>query len=144
MRFILSGSIGNVLFFFIERIVYFFLRSVNGVDNLHGGSFMKQNINNLSFFFGYLIQIATQHYVHAVLVYGLETIDTKQKYFSTLRGQYVAYSFALFGSTALNMLLLNWGFHKNAAFVSTMSIFACINYFVCGWIVKRAVKSSTK
>ena len=132
IRFFVSGNIGNVCFFFLERLVYFQLCNMNDV--------LPQSVvdykESVSFFIGYLLQIVSQHLLNAVLVYGVDTIDTRAKYFKTLVGQSSAYVFSLFGSTFLNLGLLQAGLEKSTAFVSTLTIFACINYFVIGYIVR--------
>jgi hypothetical protein len=133
IRFFVSGNIGNVCFFFLERLIYYQLGKMNNLPQS-----VVDYKESVSFFIGYLLQIVSQHLLNAVLVYGLDTIDTRAKYFKTLVGQSSAYIFALFGSTFLNLGLLQAGLEKSTAFVSTLMIFACINYFVIGWIVRAA------
>lgn len=137
-RFFVSGNLGNICFFFIERFIF--------VELTKQGSDLPEFVTNyketVSFFVGYLLQIVTQHLLHAVLVYGLDTINTREKYFKTLLGQFYAYAVALFGSTALNLSLISSGLDKTVAFFSTMVIFACINYYLIGWIVNRALESA--
>lgn len=140
-RFFVSGNIGSIFFFLLDSGVHSLLCSLPK-DFLP--SAIQANKDAVSFFVGYLIQIWMQHFLNALLVYGLGSINTKEKYISTLRGQYSAYMFALFGSTALNIALSRAGFNKKVAFVLTMSIFACINYVVIGWTVKRANKATKK
>lgn len=136
-RFFVSGNLGNICFFFIERFIFLELTRQEGLPD-----FVTNYKETVSFFVGYLLQIITQHLLHAILVYGLESINTREKYFKTLLGQFYAYAIALFGSTALNLSLISSGIDKTVAFFSTMVIFACINYYLIGWIVKRALKSA--
>jgi hypothetical protein len=133
VRFFVSGNLGNLCFYFLERLVYFQLCKMSSLPPV-----VEDYKDSVSFFIGYLLQIVTQHYLHALLVYGLETIDTRDKYFKTLLGQSSAYIVALFGSTFLNQALLSTGVNKNMAFLTTLWVFACINYFVVGWVVRRA------
>lgn len=133
VRFFVSGNLGNVCFYFLERLVYFQLCKMSSLP-----SFVEDYKDSVSFFIGYLLQIVSQHWLHALLVYGLETIDTSEKYFKTLIGQSSAYVVALFGSTFLNQALISSGVAKNVAFLITLLVFACINYFVVGWVVRRA------
>ena len=133
VRFFVSGMFGNVCFYFLERLVYFQLCNMSSLPPV-----VEDYKDSVSFFIGYLLQIVSQHWLHAILVYGLETIDTREKYFKTLLAQSSAYVVALFGSTFLNQALISSGVTKNAAFLITLYVFACINYFVVGWVVRRA------
>ncbi|OEU17775.1 hypothetical protein FRACYDRAFT_268799 [Fragilariopsis cylindrus CCMP1102] len=99
--------------------------------------------DGISFFSAYLIQIVTTHLMYAFLVYGLDTINTYEKYTKTLSGQFKVYGIGLFGATALNSFLLKQGFDKTMAFWGTTATFAGINYFLITAIVKRAVESSS-
>ena len=137
VRFFVSGNLGNVCFFFIERFIYLQLSNLDTAPQ-----FVEDYCETVSFFVGYLLQILTQHLLHAFLVYGLESIDTREKYFKTLLGQFYVYAVALFGSTTLNLFLIQSRLDKTVAFFSTMVVFACINYFLIGWLVKRALKSA--
>jgi hypothetical protein len=96
-----------------------------------------------SFGVAYLLQIVTTHLLFAVLVYGLNTINTPEKYFKTLWGQFRVYFVSLIGSTALNSYLIHrHGVDRTMAFFGTMTVSACINYVLISWIVKRAVQSA--
>ena len=99
---------------------------------------------SFSFFLGYLLHVPVQHLLHAVLVYGLQTLNTPKKYLYTLLGTYSAFSISLVGSTALNTLLRqNTDLDKNVAFAATIILFAGFNYFALGWIVSRVAPSSS-
>lgn len=85
LRFFISGNIGNVIFFYTERLTFYLLNKMDGLP-----STLKEYIDSVSFFIAYLVQVVPQHWLHAFLVYGLDTIDTRQKYFTTLFGCYSA------------------------------------------------------
>lgn len=137
IRFFVSGMLGNVCFYFLERLVYFQLCKMSSLPPV-----VEDYKDSVSFFIGYLLQIVTQHWLHAFIVYGMETIDTREKYFKTLLAQSSAYVGALFGSTFLNQALISSGVSKNVAFLITLFVFAIINYFVVGWVVRRAAGSA--
>lgn len=102
-----------------------------------------QTLDTISFFLGYLLHVPAQHLLHAVLVYGLQTINTPRKYLLTLGGMYSALISASIGSTVLNGLLLQYGgMSKTTAFWSTLGVFACFNYFVIGYLVRKSTGSS--
>ena len=158
VRFLVSGNIGTLFFLLIEKCIHSILsqfvssRGNNDIGNNGNNNnyyiskiihkFIKSNIDGISFFYAYVLQIATQHYLHALLVYGLSTINTKQKYIKTLKGQYSAYIFSLIGSTILNVQLLKLKFSKTIAFGLTMLIFAILNYYVVGYVTKKALNDN--
>lgn len=137
VRFFVSGNLGNICFFFIERSIFQYISNLDTVPEI-----VENYQETFSFFAGYLLQIVSQHWLHALLVYGLDTINTREKYFKTLIGQFYAYGMALFGSTFLNLFLIKSGVDKTLAFFSTMMIFACVNYYLIGFLTKRALKSA--
>jgi FlaA1/EpsC-like NDP-sugar epimerase len=98
------------------------------------------HIDTISFFSAYVLHIIVQHAFHALLVYGLESVNTAQKYWQTLRGTYQAYITSAVGSTLLNTFLLKLGVNRTVAFMATLWIFACINYLWIGYVVRRAVE----
>jgi hypothetical protein len=134
LRFFVSGNIGNVCFFICERLAYHYLSTLPDLPEQ-----VETYKDSVSFLTGYLSHIVLQHYVHALLVYGLDSIDTPAKYWSTLRGMYSALITSAIGSTLLNGGLLHWGLSRNHAFLVTMMVFACINYFWISYIVARSV-----
>lgn len=139
-RFFVAGNLGNAGFFYLER-------QINNIISLCPVEmvppFVLKYQDGVSFFVGYLLQIVSTHLLLAVLVYGVDTINSVEKYCKTLSGQFYAYAFSLVGSTILSTYLQQRGVEKNTAIVVTMLIFACVNYFLIGWIVKRAVASAT-
>jgi hypothetical protein len=132
-RFFVSGNLGNICFFLIERGLYTVIEAIPSPP-----TFLIEHHDSASFIVGYILQIVTQHLLHAWLVYGLNTINSRDKYLRTLGGQASAYVIALIGSTVLNVFLRRRGMSKNTAFVTTLYLFACINYFVIGWITRRS------
>jgi hypothetical protein len=133
-RFFVSGNLGNGCFFLIERGLYTVIERIPSPP-----TFLMEHHDSAAFLVGYILQILTQHLLHAWLVYGLKTINTRDKYLRTLGGQAGAYFIALIGSTVLNIFLRKRGMSKNTAFITTLYLFACVNYFVIGWITRRSV-----
>lgn len=133
IRFSVSGNLGVICFYIIERLLYHQLCQISSLPDI-----LEEYKDSVSYFFGYLIQIVTQHLLNAALVYGLDTIDTREKYFKTLLGQFSVYGFSLFGSTILNLVLLQNGIDRNTSFFATMILFAIVNYFMIQWVVQRA------
>lgn len=138
VRFFAAGNLANVGFFYMERQIY---NLISRYPPEKLSPFILEYQDGVSFFVGYLLQIVSTHLLLAVLVYGLDTINTAEKYYKTLSGQVYAYALALFGSTMLNTYLMQLGVEKTTAFFGTMLAFACVNYFFIGWIVRRAVAS---
>jgi hypothetical protein len=139
VRFFAAGNLGNAGFFYLERQIYRII-SLCPVEMVP--PFVLEYQDGVSFFVGYLVQIVSTHLLLAVLVYGIDTIDSVEKYYKTLSGQFYAYAFSLLGSTILSTYLLQTGMERTTAFFGTMITFACVNYFLIGWIVRRAVASA--
>ena len=137
VRFFVSGNFGNVAFFLIERCLYQILTSQQNLPTL-----IEEYKETVSFFWGYTLQIVVQHMLHAFWGYGMDTISTREKYLRTLVSQFYAYGFALVGSTTLNLFLIRSGLDKTVSFFATMMIFACINYFLVGFLVQRSVATA--
>jgi uncharacterized membrane protein len=138
LRFFISGNLGNVVFFYCEQGVSAGLESVADLPLL-----VQSYKQSVSFFLGYVIHIVFQHFLHAMLVYGLATINTPAKYLTTLFGTYGTYVTSAVLSTVLNGVFLKMGMDKTVAFVSTLYFFAIINYLVIGWIVKKSSQEVT-
>mmetsp|Transcript_12553 Transcript_12553/g.15779 ORF Transcript_12553/g.15779 Transcript_12553/m.15779 type:complete len:235 (-) Transcript_12553:110-814(-) len=130
LRFFTSGTAGNVVLYGIDNAM---LRS-GVIDKLtslkRAPQFFRDNKANVSFFLSYAIQIVPQHFLHALLCFGLESINTREKYIRTLIGTYTTLFGAMVGSTFMNGLLLKWGVSKDIAFWTTMYGFALINFFI--------------
>jgi hypothetical protein len=147
IRFSVSGNIGVLFFYIIERFIYHQLCQISSLPVI-----IEEYKDSVSYFSGYLLQIVSQHLLNAFLVYGLDTIDTKEKYIKTLVGQFSVYGLSLVGSTILNLFLLSSGMERNTAFFSTMIVFAVVNYFLIQWVVhktaasvsEKGISSSTK
>lgn len=146
-RYFISSDIGTVCFFGLEYIVYRQLCCNPYISSSYlitKYPLIEQNKETVSYFVGYFMSIVVQHLLNAILVYGIDTINTYEKYMKTLIGQFSAYGLSLVGSTILNYhLLQTFHIQRTLAIGITMSLFACINYFLISWIVKKMTKSSS-
>lgn len=147
LRYFISGNCGNVVFYFTERLLYLALFHFHFSKQLIPEDWTEMMlpswVNSATFFSAYILQVPAQHYLHALLVYGLESIDTPAKYYRTLGGMFSTLAVSALGSTVLNALLLNTGkLNKPAAFIVTLWAFSIINYLIIGWIVRASNKSS--
>lgn len=141
LRYFISGSCANVVLYFTERCLYHALFHFHFSKRMipdDWTEFMLPSwVNSATFFSAYMLQVPVQHYLHALLVYGLESINTPAKYSRTLGGMFSTLAVSAVGSTMLNAVLLNSGkLNKNAAFLVTLFSFSLVNYFVIGWIVR--------
>jgi hypothetical protein len=144
IRYLVSGNLGNICFFLCERLL-----SSAVDDHYHLLPALAQQLldlpfrDSVSFVTAYMVHVPAQHYLHALLVYGLESIDTAPKYWQTLGGTYSALITSCFGSTVLHHLLIQaWGAqYKTIAFVATLWTFSVFNFFVIGWVVRRTATS---
>ena len=90
-RFFASGTIGNAMLFIMDKYCYkniiptLFKKGPAKITNYLSGS--KESV---SYFISYAAQILAQHFINALLVFGIDTISTKEKYFKTLIGTYTA------------------------------------------------------
>ena len=134
-RYFVSGNIGNVCLYVSEKCVRTWMASM---------THPPKNIDSMAYFTAYILHIAAQHAVHAFLVYGFESVSTQQKYWSTLLGTYQAYAFSAVGSTFLNSFLVKEGWNRDIAFIATLWIFSCLNYFWIGYVVKKAEEKAAK
>lgn len=125
LRFFVSGSLATAALFLLEKV----MRGLLAQTSLHRSS--SKHIGTISYFLAYLLHIAVQHALHALLVYGLQSINTRQKYASTLLGTYQALLVSCCGSTILNTYLVNIGLDRDVAFASTLVVFSGVNYL---WI----------
>ena len=146
-RFFVAGNLANLGFFYLEKIIFrllsYFLVSGEILSNFLLDSIQKYQ-DGMSFFSAYVIQIVTGHLLYAFLVYGMDTINTYEKYSKTLMGQFKVYGAGLFGATFLNSFLISSGYlDKTMAFWFTTATFAVFNYFLVSWVVQRAVESSS-
>ncbi|KAI2508016.1 hypothetical protein MHU86_6423 [Fragilaria crotonensis] len=126
LRFFVSGNVGNVIFFSLERLLHSLLN--HNLKRLP--ALLIEYKDGASFMMAYFLHILAQHWLHAFLVYGMHTISTPQKYLKTLIGCYSTYMGAMVGSTILNSKLIKWGFSRTLAFVLTVWTFACFNFFI--------------
>mmetsp|Transcript_12460 Transcript_12460/g.15609 ORF Transcript_12460/g.15609 Transcript_12460/m.15609 type:complete len:231 (-) Transcript_12460:267-959(-) len=132
VRFFASAAIGNGVLFAIDKIIYYNLKSGGGSDQegMYLSKLLQENAETISFFISYMVQIAAQHFLNALLVFGLSTISTKKKYMHTLAGSYTTYFGSMLGTTFINTFLIKRGFSKNAAFCISISSFGVFNYFL--------------
>jgi len=148
-RYFVSGNLGNVVLYLLERflavVLLYVLPDKNNGGDATAGSNDSNHRDSLSFFAAYWLHIPAQHYLHALLVYGLASINTPQKYWTTLAGMSSTLLVASVGSTALNAVLRQQlGIPKTWAFVLTLYSFSIVNYFVIGYIVKRSAAAADK
>lgn len=137
-RYFVSGNLGNVCFFLLEKSIHQILH--DRPDRVP--DWVPVSKHTLSFVVAYMAQVVPQHFLHALLVYGLRTINTPAKYGKTLAGTYSAFAVSMVGSTVLNSVLIRF-FSKDAAFMSTIVVFAVINYFAISWIVRVTTTNPT-
>mmetsp|Transcript_17669 Transcript_17669/g.26312 ORF Transcript_17669/g.26312 Transcript_17669/m.26312 type:complete len:229 (-) Transcript_17669:86-772(-) len=126
-RFGISGTLGNVILFFMDSSFYknVMLKYAKDFPKL-----VNQNAESVSFFVSYFFQIVVQHVMNAFLVFGWHTIDTRKKYMVSLAGCYATLGSSLVLSTFLNAFMLKNGVPKNIAFWGTMYGFGVINFLV--------------
>lgn len=130
-RFFVSGTLGNVILFFIDSSFY------KNVMLKHANDFPKmvnQNAESVSFFVCYFFQIVIQHLMNSFLVFGWHTIDTRKKYMVSLVGCYATLGTSLVLSTFLNAFMLKNGVPKNIAFWGTLYGFGVMNFLVLSWL----------
>lgn len=140
IRFITAANLGNIAFFKIDQALYNLVILPLSKDM---PKLFQRNRETVSFFLAYLIQVGLQHFLNALMVYGLETIETSDKYFQSLALTYSSYSFSLVGSTVGNALLIGQGVPKNVAFWSTIIGFGVINFFLLKFMVGGSSSSSS-
>jgi hypothetical protein len=138
IRFFVSGTTGNLFLFRFEQLAYQVLGNANSLPPI-----FESHKDSVSFFLGYIILLPTQHLLNALLTFGIDTIDTREKYWKTLIAEVKVYVTALCGSTLLNAILMQMGWmSKTAVFILTLCIFSCFNYIVINVLVHRAVDSA--
>ena len=87
VRFLASGGIGNIILFIMDESLYTqVIKKLALKEKLP--IILKKNKESVSFFIAYLGQIVFQHYLHAVLVFGRDTINSREKYLKTLKATY--------------------------------------------------------
>lgn len=126
-RFLASGGIGNIFLYYMDEG---FLNLVLEKIPKDLPTFFEQNKESVSFFTAYLAQIVIQHYLHAMLAFGRDTINTREKYLKTLKSTYATLSGILVGSTIMNGLLLKAGVNKKVAFWVTLYGFGFVSYLI--------------
>lgn len=137
LRYFISGNVGNVVFYIVQTILYKVIPS----EWMAKASSTSSMMDSAIFFLAYMLHVPAQHWFHAVLVYGLDSINTPEKYWTTLAGTYSTLLTSAVLSTGLNTVLLGWGWNRTVAFFGTLYFFAFFNYMLIGWVVS---KSSSK
>jgi hypothetical protein len=147
-RFGVAGNLGNLGFFYLEKVIFRLLSHVLVTTSVLSSALMdgiEKYQDGMSFFSAYVILIVLNHILYAFLVYGMDTIGTWEKYSKTLLGQFKVYGFGLFGATFLNSFLIkSGGLGKTAAFIATTATFAVFNYYLVSRVVQNAIESSAK
>ncbi len=145
VRFAASGFIGNAIFFGLDIA---FLPIIKGASQkqcfIKASKTIADNAESISFFAAYLVDIIVQHFLNALLVFGLDTIATRQLYLSSLAAAYTAYFGTLCGSTVLQAYLLRLGVGKSIAFWSTIALGSVVNYLVLTALAARSEAASCK
>jgi len=143
IRFATSGLIGNAIFFGLDVA---FLPIIIGASQkqcfIKASKTIATNAESISFFVAYLVDIFLQHFLNALLVFGLDTIATRDMYLSSLATAYTAYFGTLCGSTILQAYLLRFGISKTIAFWSTIALGSVVNYVVLNALAARAKSQS--
>eukprot|EP00584_Thalassiosira_punctigera_P007870 CAMPEP_0172535824 /NCGR_PEP_ID=MMETSP1067-20121228/7662_1 /TAXON_ID=265564 ORGANISM="Thalassiosira punctigera, Strain Tpunct2005C2" /NCGR_SAMPLE_ID=MMETSP1067 /ASSEMBLY_ACC=CAM_ASM_000444 /LENGTH=210 /DNA_ID=CAMNT_0013320779 /DNA_START=80 /DNA_END=709 /DNA_ORIENTATION=+ len=154
IRFGAAGLLGNAVFFGLDKMLLpTVVRAASTLSVsdrsaviISWSRWTKDNAASVSFFLAYLLDIALQHFLNAWLVFGLETISTRELYFNSLATTYTAYFGTLCGSTILQAYLLQRGLSKSVAFWTTIGLGAFVNYFVLNFLnaaSEKTDKSST-
>jgi len=137
LRFGCSGLLGNAAFFGLDKILFplvvrtaFRLSASNKSSVVIWSKWINKNAASVSFFVAYLLDIALQHFLNAWLVFGLDTINTRESYINSLATTYTAYFGTLCGSTILQAYLLQKGLSKSVAFWTTIGLGSLVNYVV--------------
>uniref|UniRef100_A0A7S3L6V6 Uncharacterized protein n=1 Tax=Amphora coffeiformis TaxID=265554 RepID=A0A7S3L6V6_9STRA len=128
LRYFVSGNLGNLCLYVLDKALRLWMESM---------THPPKNIDSMAYFMAYILHVAAQHAFHAFLVYGLESVSTRQVYWSTLLGTFQAYTGSAIGSTFLNSYLVKQGWNRDIVFITTISFFSCLNYFWISYMVKR-------
>jgi hypothetical protein len=141
-RYFVSGNMANAVLFFLEKGIRYSLSDgpILGLVSLPS----PHHLDTISYFTAYLLHIVVQHGLHAILVYGVDTINTRSKYWATLWGTYQALFVSAIGSTLLNSYLISprIGCPRDVSFVLTLVIFSCLNYVWITYVVVKQVNDT--
>lgn len=130
VRYFVSGNIGNIVLYILECLLSSWLVT-------HRPNSPQSHRDFITFLAAYWMHIPFQHILHAALVYGWHSINTLQKFWTTLMGMASAMTISSFGSTALNTILIPM-LGKNIAFITTLYGFSILNFFVITFIVQKS------
>ncbi|KAL7480526.1 hypothetical protein ACHAW6_012034 [Cyclotella cf. meneghiniana] len=132
IRFAISGVLGNLIFFSLDKLLLPIIvkcaDSGKSATVSAASKWISRNAESVSFFVAYLLDIIVQHFFNALLVFGVETIKTRDMYLSSLATSYTAYLGTLCGSTILQAYLLHQGVPKPVAFWGTISVGSLVNF----------------
>lgn len=128
-RYFLSGNIGNIFLFGCEKLS----------SSLLGHWIIASEVwrDTASFFLAYWLHIPILHLLHASLVYGWQTINTPEKYRTTLASLGAGLTVTAVLSTLLNWVcMMMFRMSKSTAFVATLAIMSIINYVITSLVMK--------
>uniref|UniRef100_A0A7R9WTC9 Uncharacterized protein n=1 Tax=Craspedostauros australis TaxID=1486917 RepID=A0A7R9WTC9_9STRA len=132
----MAGAIGTAVFYYVEKAVYDLVASLPSDTTTSADSFFVKYLETVSFNAAYLVSIVPQHVLNAVFCYGMDTINTRRKYWSTLIGTYSALGFTLALSTIINILLIQGlRVKKDSALGLTLGAGAVLNYVLLTYII---------
>jgi len=170
LRFGISGTLGNFIFFAIDRTFYSLVMSkipeiassgsitdVGLMQDAETGigtespnffseavmAFLYNYRISISFAVAYLIQIFFQHVINAALVFGWSTINSRKKYAKGLAACYTAYATTCVGTTLLNAFLIKLDVPRGIAFWGTLYGFGVVNFFLLRQLMKSDSDDST-
>ncbi|KAG5178470.1 hypothetical protein JKP88DRAFT_80881 [Tribonema minus] len=125
LRFAISGGLGNLCFFFIDKAVYMY----NPFD------WQKATV---SWAVSYLISVWLQHSLHTLLVFGR---SSEGGYWTSLAVTYATYSVSIALSPVVNAALINYvGLSHSLAWFGTLASTGVLNYFT----VSKAMSTADK
>ena len=132
VRYAASGMLGNLMFFALNQWwSATIIRKSESLPRLLSKqlseSIMK-NASSISFFTSYLVQIIPQHFLNSLLVFGLEGINSREKYLKSLKNTYKTYFVTLCGSALLNAALLQYKIRDDLSFWISIGLFSVVNY----------------
>jgi hypothetical protein len=165
LRFAASGVCGNAVFYGLDKLILpLIVRASDGFIGSSSSSstttlsfmskrgtiavslvkWLRANAESVSFFVSYLLDIFVQHFLNALLVFGMDMINTRELYLSSLATSYTAYFGTLCGSTILQAYLLQWGVAKNVAFWGTIATGSLVNFIVLTSLAARSKSASSE
>ncbi len=117
LLFLLSGSIGTVLFYGVYEGLHYVLQTLVGTL---GASMLV----SLAWAISYLLSIVWQHALHRLLVFG-----SRGNYVKSLVATYIAYSLSLVLSSLLSYLLSAVGMPYQLVWLLSLGATGVFNFF---------------